>query len=56
MNKVKKVSISIYQLESSSGGGGGCFPSVAKIKLQNGNLVQISELHAGDHVQTGKIF
>ena len=39
-----------------SGGGGGCFPSSGNVLLENGKSVTISELHLGDHVQTGKAF
>ena len=38
---------------SSSSSGGGCFPSTAKVKLENGKSQLMSELHAGDKVQTG---
>ena len=37
----------------SSGGGGHCFPSMARVKLDNGNLVTMSKLKVRDHVQTG---
>ena len=30
-----------------------CFPSVAKVMLENGTSVRMSELQAGDKVQTG---
>ena len=30
-----------------------CFPAAAKIKLQNGRLMSMSELQIGDRVQTG---
>ena len=33
--------------------GGGCFPSSAKVKLQNGKSVTMAELQVGDKVQTG---
>ena len=36
-----------------SGGGGGCFPSTARVSLENGESVTMSELQAGDRVQTG---
>ena len=36
--------------ESSS-----CFPLMAKVKIENGKSVQISELQIGDKVQTGTI-
>ena len=32
----------------------GCFPSVAKVKVENGKLLAMSELQIGDKVQTGK--
>ena len=35
------------------GGGGGCFPAVAEVKLKNGKSVPMSELEIGDQVQTG---
>ena len=31
-----------------------CFPSVAKVKVENGKSVTMSELQIGDRVQTGK--
>ena len=31
----------------------GCFPSIAKIKLGNGQIVMMSDLHKEDKVQTG---
>ena len=31
----------------------GCFPSTAKVTLQNGKTMTMSELQTGDHVQTG---
>ena len=34
--------------------GRGCFRSMAKIKLENGHLVTMSELQIGDRVQTGR--
>ena len=37
----------------------GCFPSEAKVRLENGDSVTMSELQIGDKVQTGigiKIF
>ena len=37
----------------SSSGGVECFPGVAKVHLENGNLIQMSELKVGDLVQTG---
>ena len=30
-----------------------CFPSIAKVKLQNGKSITMSELQIGDQVQTG---
>ena len=33
----------------------GCFPSLAKINLQNGKSILMSELQMGDQVQTGMI-
>ena len=32
---------------------GGCFPSTARVKLDNGESVRMSELQVGDKVQTG---
>ena len=32
---------------------GACFPSMAKVKLENGKTVTMSELQTGDRVQTG---
>ena len=40
----------LFQLDS-----GGCFPSMAKVKIENGNWIEISELQPRDHVQTGII-
>ena len=34
-------------------GGGGCFASTARVSLENGKSVAISELQVGDRVQTG---
>ena len=34
--------------------GGGCFPSVAKVGLKNGEIIRMSDLQVGDQVQTGK--
>ena len=31
-----------------------CFPHGAKVKIENGNSVQMSELQIGDRVQAGK--
>ena len=31
----------------------GCFPSKSKVKLENGDIVTMSELQKGDKVQTG---
>ena len=31
----------------------GCFPASATLRLENGNLVRMSELQVGDRVQTG---
>ena len=31
----------------------GCFPSMAKVKLENGMSVTMSELQIGSRVQTG---
>ena len=33
-----------------------CFPSAGKVKLENGKVVQMSELQVGDKVQTGNNF
>ena len=33
--------------------GGGCFPSSAKVKLESGKIVPMSELQIGDQVQIG---
>ena len=33
--------------------GSSCFPSQTKIKLENGEIVKMSELQEGDKVQTG---
>ena len=38
---------------SSSDSGEGCFPSFAKVNLENGKSVTMSELQVGDRVQTG---
>ena len=35
------------------GGGGGCFPAMAEVKLKNGKSVTMSELKIGNKVQTG---
>ena len=32
-----------------------CFPSTARVNLENGNLVTMSELQIGDRVQTGTV-
>ena len=32
----------------------GCFPSVARVSLENGKSVSMSELQKGDRVQTGR--
>ena len=32
---------------------GDCFPSMAKIKLEDGTLITMSQLQIGDNVQTG---
>ena len=34
-------------------GGGHCFPSAARVSLENGQTVIMSELQAGDKVKTG---
>ena len=44
------------QSSSSSSSTGGCFPATAKISLDNGRSVTMSELEIGDHVQIGKTF
>ena len=31
----------------------GCFPSTARVHLENGKVVTMSELQVGDRVQTG---
>ena len=31
-----------------------CFPAIATVQLENGNLVTMSELQIGDRVKTGK--
>ena len=41
-----------YPLPSDKGG---CFPSMAKVNLENGKTVTMSELQIGDHVQAGGI-
>ena len=33
----------------------GCFPSTARVNLENGKSVMMSELQVGDIVQTGNI-
>ena len=33
--------------------GSKCFPSLVRVKLQDGRLVKMSELQIGDQVQTG---
>ena len=33
--------------------GDGCFPSAARVKLDNGKSVRMSELQVGDLIQTG---
>ena len=38
---------------TSGGGGGGCFPSQAKVYLRNGKSITMSELKLGDEVQAG---
>ena len=37
-------------------GGGGCFPSVARVQLEHGKSILMSELQTGDRVQTGRDF
>ena len=37
----------------SGGGRGPCFPSFAKVKIENGNSVRMSDLKLGERVQTG---
>ena len=32
-----------------------CFPSAAKVKLENGNFVTMAELQIGDKIQTGMV-
>ena len=39
---------------SAEGGRGGCFPSTARVILENGRKVRMSELQIGDKVQTGR--
>ena len=39
---------------SGDGGDDGCFPSSARIYLENGNIIAMSELQIGDQVKTGK--
>ena len=39
--------------DSDSSDSDGCFPSTAKVNLENGNLVSMSELQCGDRVQAG---
>ena len=34
--------------------GGGCFPSSAKVKIETGKYVRMSELQIGDQVQAGR--
>ena len=38
---------------SSSSSGDGCFPTVAKVKIENGDTVVMSQLEIGDQVQIG---
>ena len=33
--------------------GGGCFPSIAKLKLVNGKSIMMSDIQIGDKIQTG---
>ena len=35
--------------------GGGCFPSVARVKVGNGRSVAMSELQSGDQVKAGLV-
>ena len=44
----------MFLLTDSSNGGGGCFPAISTVQLENGNLVTMSELQIGDRVKTGK--
>ena len=45
--------LSFYSFPTTSSEGGGCFPSLAEVKLKNGKSVTMSELQIGDQVQTG---
>ena len=36
-------------------GGGGCFPSTARVELQNGKMVKMFELQIDDQVKTGTL-
>ena len=42
-----------YIIKSVLDSGGGCFPSVGKVVIENGKSVTMSELQKGDRVQTG---
>ena len=33
-----------------------CFPAAARVSLENGNVVKMSDLHVGDRVQTGGLW
>ena len=42
-----------YPLYLAKAPSGSCFPLLAKVELENGDSVTMSELHIGDRVQTG---
>ena len=53
-NKKKGINYKISEFNLYlTGGGGGCFPSSARLQLENGKSVTMSELQVGDQVQTG---
>ena len=33
----------------------GCFPSEARVSLENGKILTMNDLHVGDKVQAGKV-
>ena len=45
------ITLVFYPLSSEKKKG--CFPSMAKVNLENGGRVTMSELQIGDHVQAG---
>ena len=54
MQKNRTVYVTQSDMSFLTDGGGGCFPAIATVQLENGNLVTMSELPIGDRVKTGK--